>query len=86
LPARSANSRYHAANFRNSCGLEITGSTTDPRLCVAGDRSTEEWPAPVGLSLSAPCRPIGRAASYATQMSGTATFWNRCGDATAEAG
>ena len=24
--------------------------------------------------------------NYATQMPGTATFWNRCGEATAEAG
>ncbi len=27
-----------------------------------------------------------RVRTYATQMSATATFWNRCGDATAEAG
>jgi len=26
------------------------------------------------------------AANYATQMLGTATFWNRCGEATAEDG
>lgn len=27
-----------------------------------------------------------RSLAYATQMPGTATFWNRCGDATAEDG
>jgi hypothetical protein len=26
------------------------------------------------------------ASGYATQMPGTATFWNRCGEATAERG
>lgn len=49
--------------------------------CVKPDDLAASCPA-IGMHPSASARP----SAHATQMSATATFWNKCGIATAEDG
>jgi hypothetical protein len=69
-----------------SYAIPLRSSPGGEGLARGASGSLEGSPAPppgeAHIAFPQPREPFG----YATQMPGTATFWNRCGRATAEAG